>query len=89
MFILLLKKLLTEEQFDELAYLYVHEQEVINQKILEKWLKDWVEKYEKDEQTRSLFNREIIAFLDNKKFELQEIEKLKQKLNILGFKKGD
>ena len=89
MFILLLQKLFNEEQFDELAFLYIHEQEVINQEIIEKWLKNWVEEYEKDEQVRSLFNKEIIQFLDNKKIELKEIEKLKQKLNILGFKKGD
>ena len=86
MFILLLQKLLEEEQFDELAYLYIHEQEVINQEILEKWLKNWVEQYEKDLQTRNLFAQEIIQFLDNKKFELKEIEKLRQKLDILGFK---
>lgn len=89
MFILLLQKLFNEAQFDELAYLYVHEQEIINQEILEKWLKQWIEQHEKDEQIRSLFNREIISFLDNKKFELKEIEKLKQKLNVLGFKKSD
>ena len=88
MFILLLQKLFQEEQFDELAYLFVYEQEIIKQEILEKWLKQWIEQHEKDEQVRSLFNREIISFLDNKKFELKEIEKLKQKLNVLGFKKG-
>lgn len=86
MIILLLQKLFEEEQFDELAYLYIHEQEVITQQIMEKWIKEWGEKYEKDLQIRSLFAQEVLMFLDNKKFELQEIEKLKQKLNALGFK---
>ena len=86
MIILLLQKLFNEEQFDELAYLYIHEQEVINQEIFENWIKNWCEQQEKDEQTRNLFAQEILMFLNNKKFELQEIEKLKQKLDILGFK---
>lgn len=86
MIILLLQKLFNEEQFDELAYLYIHEQEVINQEILEKWLKDWCEKYEKDIQTRSLFAKEVLMFLNNQKFELKELQKLKEKLNTLGFK---
>ena len=89
MFILLLQKLFNEDEFDELAWCYVHDQEIITQEIMEKWLKEWSEKYEKDLQTRNLFAQEIIQFLDNKKFELKEIEKLKQKLNVLGFKKGD
>lgn len=86
MIILLLQKLFNEEEFDELAWCYVHEQEVITQQIMEKWIKEWGEKYEKDLQIRSLFAQEVLMFLDNKKFELQKIEKLKQKLNALGFK---
>ena len=88
MFILLLQKLFEEQEFEELAWCYLYEQEIINQEILAKWLKQWIEQYEKDEQTRNLFAQEILMFLNNKKFELQEIQKLKQKLDILGFKKG-
>ena len=76
-----------EDEFDELAWCYVHEQEIITKEIMEKWIKNWCEQYEKDLQTRNLFAQEILMFLNNKKFELQEIQKLKQKLDILGFKK--
>lgn len=86
MIILLLQKLFNEEEFDELAWCYVHEQEVITKEILEKWLKQFAEKFEEDMQTRSLFAKEVLMYLDNQKFELKEIKKLKEKLNSLGFK---
>lgn len=86
MIILLLQKLFEELEFEELAWCYIHEQELITQEILKKWLENWVEQLEKDEQIRNLFTKEIIEFLNNKKFELQEIQKLKQKLDSLGFK---
>ena len=89
MFILLLQKLFEEQEFEELVWCYLHEQEIITQQIMEKWLKEWAEQREKDLQTRNLFAKEVLMFLDNKKFELQEIQKLKQTLNVLGFKKGD
>lgn len=86
MIILLLQKLFNEEEFDELAWCYVHEQEVITKEILEKWLKQFAEKFEEDMQIRSLFAKEVLMYLDNQKFELKEIKKLKEKLNSLGFK---
>lgn len=86
MIILLLQKLLNEEEFNELAWCYVHEQEIITQEIMEKWLKQWIEQYEKDLHTRSVFVQEILMLLNDKKFEFQEIKKLKEKLNTLGFK---
>lgn len=86
MIILLLQKLFNEEQFDELAYLYIHEQEVITKQIVEEWLKNWAEKYEKELQTRSSFAEEVLMFLNEKKFELKELQKMKEKLNTLGFR---
>lgn len=86
MIILLLQKLFNEEEFDELAWCYVHEQEVITKEILEKWLKQFAEKFEEDMQTRSLFAKEVLMYLDNQKIELKEIKKLKEKLSSLGFK---
>ena len=86
MIILLLQKLFQEKEFEELAWCFINEQEIITQEIMEKWLKEWAEQHEKDLQTRNLFAQEVLMFLENKKFELKEIQKLKEKLNVLGFK---
>lgn len=88
MIILLLQKLFNEKEFDDIAYMYLHEQEVITQEIVQEWLKKWAEKYEEDIQARSLFAKEVLIFLNQKQFELKELQKMKEKLNVWGFENG-